>query len=75
MIALFTTPQYTSTFISINLLGSDIRATLWQFGKPRGHICYSTCFEAVHQCARSGFVLATPQMKEVFENDVLIGED
>lgn len=66
---------YTSTFLTVHFSFDEDkwRCTLWQFGKPRGHICFTTIMEALVRCLESGFKLASPEMRDIFEQDVLLG--
>lgn len=71
MLSLFTTPTYTSRFITIQFINSDFGFKLveWLAGKPKGHAFLPSMFASVQFCLEQGLTLATPKMRETFEED------
>lgn len=72
---LFCPVHYTGLFCTLQYLSPDFGVKLveWQFGQPRGHAFLPTMFEAVKWALEQGLTLATPQMQEAFEMDVING--
>lgn len=70
---LFTFPQYNGLFLTLQYISDDFGVKLveWQYGKPKGHAWLPDMFEAVKWALEQGLTLATPQMQEVFEMDVI----
>lgn len=73
--AIFCPTRYCGLFCTIQYLSPEwgVKIVEWQFGKPLGHAFLPTMFEAVKWALEHGLTLATPQMREVFEKDVING--
>lgn len=75
MASVFCPPRYTGTFITVHFISPEWgwQVTLWECGRARGHKWYERIFDAALDIASSGYIWAGDEMKNLFEQDVVLG--
>lgn len=72
--ALLAPNRYNGQFVTIHFINDEWgwQLTCWEFGRAMGHKWYTGIIEALTEAFGLGLQLATPQMQQIFNDDVLM---